>query len=537
MYTSAMPYAKGCVVGARHVCSSRVMCGLSFNTLCLLFAVALAAAVGVLGADQYNRADFPADFVFGSGTAAYQYEGAAFEDGRTPGIWDTFSHSDRYDGANGDVTCDGYHKYKEDIKLMSDMGLEAFRISISWSRLIPNGRGSVNPLGLRFYNNFINELISHGIQPHVVLHHADLPQVLEDEYDGWISRKIVKDFTAYADVCFREFGDRVLYWTTVNEANIFVIGGYDQGLIPPGRCSIPFSNLCSKGNSTTEPYLVGHNILLAHSAVVKLYKEKYKATQKGYIGFNIYNIWMVPYSNSKEDVIATQRANDFYTGWLLDPLIFGDYPEIVKKNAGTRIPAFTKDELEQIKGAIDFIGVNHYTTIFVKDYPAALQTANRDLIADIAVELKMVVEKKPPLPLPDEYAVRPWGLYGLLEYLKQVYGNPPVYVHENGQKTKRNQTLDDTTRVDYLHGYIGATLDALRNGSNTKGYFAWSLLDCLELLDGFDSSFGMCYVDLDDKDLKRYPKLSARWYSNFLNGKSILPRNITKLGDNSSVFL
>ncbi|XP_073151170.1 beta-glucosidase 11-like [Henckelia pumila] len=503
----------------------------------MLFAAVLAAAVGVLGADQYSRADFPADFVFGSGTTAYQYEGAAFEDGRTPGVWDTYSHSDRFDGANGDVTCDGYHKYKEDIKLMSDMGLEAFRISISWSRLIPNGRGPVNPLGLQFYNNFINELISHGIQLHVILHHADLPQVLEDEYDGWISRKIVKDFTAYADVCFREFGDRVLYWTTVNEANIFAIGGYDQGAMPPGRCSMPYSDLCSKGNSTTEPYLVGHNILLAHSAVVKLYKEKYKASQKGYVGFNIYNMWMVPYTDSKEDVIATQRANDFYTGWLLDPLIFGDYPEIVKKNAGTRIPVFTKDELEQIQGAIDFIGVNHYTIVLVKDYPLALQTDNRDLIADMAIELKLVVEGKPPLPLPDEYPVRPWGLYGLLEYIKQVYGNIPIYVHENGQRTRRNQTLDDTTRVEYLHGYIGAVLDAVRNGSNTKGYFAWSLLDCLELLDGFDSSFGLCYVDLDDKDLKRYPKLSARWYSNFLNGKSILSPNITKLGDNPSVLL
>ncbi|KAL2507642.1 Beta-glucosidase 11 [Forsythia ovata] len=230
---------------------------------------------------------------------------------------------------------------QDDIKLMVDTGLEAFRFSISWSRLIPSmftsimscskkqefshsfthmmsivfsdGRGPVNQKGLLYYNNLIDELISH-----------------------W------KDFTAFADVCFREFGDRVLYWTTVNEANIFAVGGYDQGVIPPGRCSVRTS--CSGGNSSIEIYIVGHNILLAHSAVVRLYREKYKATQKGYLGFNIYTMWFEPYTNATEDVIATQRANDFFIRWLLNPLIFGDYPEIIKKNAQTRIPTFTEHE-------------------------------------------------------------------------------------------------------------------------------------------------------------------------------------------------
>ncbi|KZV26037.1 beta-glucosidase 11-like [Dorcoceras hygrometricum] len=537
------------------------MIRLRLNSLLFLFAA-------VLGADHYDRDDFPADFVFGSGTSAYQYEGAAFDDGRTPAIWDTFVHSDASDGANGDITCDGYHKYKEDVKLMSDMGLEAFRFSISWSRLIPNGRGPVNPKGLQFYNDFINELISHGIQPHVTLHHFDLPQALDDEYQGWLSRKIVKDFTAYADVCFREFGDRVLYWTTVNEANMFAIGGYDQGLSPPGRCSLPFPNGCSMGNSSTEPYVAGHNILLAHSAVARLYKRKYKATQRGYVGFNIYTPWMVPSTNSKEDVIATKRANDFLLGWLLDPLFSGDYPEIVRKNAGTRIPAFTKAESKHIKGTTDFIGVNHYSTAVVKDNPGSLLTQDRDLIADMAIDLQpclhpfyvcyditlhflsVAVEKRPHLPLPDQYPVHPWGLYGLLEYLKQVYGNIPVYIHENGsfplspsrtirrQKIPRNGTLEDTARVEYMHPYIGAVLEAVRNGSNTKAYFVWTLLDCFELLDGFESSYGMCYVDLDDKDFKRYPKLSAHWYSNFLKGrKSVESHNIMKPAENSSVCL
>ncbi|XP_073314570.1 beta-glucosidase 10-like isoform X2 [Primulina huaijiensis] len=539
------------------------MIGLCSARLFLVLAAAFEV-VAVLAADQYSRADFPADFVFGSGSSAYQYEGAAFEDGRTPSIWDTFSHSDRSHGASGDVTCDGYHKYKEDIKLMSEMGLEAFRFSVSWPRLIPDGRGPVNPMGLQFYNNFIDELIRHGIQPHVTLHHHDLPQALEDEYGGWISRKIVKDFTAYADVCFREFGDRVLHWTTVNEANIFALGGYDIGIIPPGRCSMPFSNACSGGNSSTEPYIVGHNILLAHSATATLYKKKYKVTQKGYIGFSIYNMWMVPYTSTKEDVIATERAIDYFIGWLINPLIFGDYPEIVKKNAGTRIPAFTENESKQVKDSIDFVGVNHYMTTFVKDNPSYLPMDNRDLLADMAIQLIYEKGDTPPdqvkfkrqffryrsdlLCLTLQYRlepfvlaqfpVMPWGLYGLLEYLKQVYGNPPVYVQENGQTTRRNGTLEDSSRVEYLHAYIGSVLDAVRNGSDTKGYFVWTLCDCLELLNGFDSGFGMYYVDLNDKDLKRYEKLSGRWYTNFLKGKSTWPQEITPSRDKlSSTFL
>ncbi|XP_022899076.1 beta-glucosidase 11-like isoform X2 [Olea europaea var. sylvestris] len=496
--------------------------------LSLLFLLAASAAAH--GGD-YNRADFPADFVFGSGTSAYQYEGAAFEDGRTPSIWDTYAYSGHSGGATGDVACDGYHKYKEDIGLMLDMHLEAFRLSISWSRLIPNGRGPINPKGLEYYNNLIDELISHGIQPHVTLHHMDLPQALDDEYGGWLSLKIVKDFVVYADTCFREFGDRVLYWTTINEANIFSVGGYDEGSSPPGHCSLPVQNNCSKGNSSIEPYIVGHNILLAHSAAVKLYKKKYKSTQNGFVGFNIYSFWFVPYTNSTEDVIATQRAKDFYIGWLVDPLIYGDYPESVKKNVGKRLPAFTKYESEQIKGSIDFIGVNHYTTLYIKDNPGNLQIDNRDFDTDIAIEIKYSQGKE----IPDQYPIMPQGLYGVLEYLKQAYGDIPVYVHENGQVARRNGTLYDKSRVEYMHAYIGSMLDAIRNGSNTRGYFQWTFLDCFELLGGYWPSFGLYYVDLDDKNLTRYPKLSAHWYSNFLKRKIASSNAITEVGYNTIV--
>ncbi|KAI3679042.1 hypothetical protein L6452_38349 [Arctium lappa] len=490
--------------------------------LLLLLRVLVIGNVGLFivngVVDEYRRDDFPAEFVFGSGTSAYQVEGAVLEDGRSFSIWDTFAHSGYYDGANGDVACDGYHKYKEDIQLIADTGLEAYRFSISWSRLIPNGRGSVNVKGLQYYNNFINELVSHGIQPHVTLFHDDLPQILEDEYGGWISRKAVKDYLAYVDVCFREFGDRVLHWTTFNEANVFSLGGYDLGFTPPGRCSSPFGVAnCINGNSSYEPYLVAHHLLLAHASAVRLYRKKYQARQHGFVGINVFSYWFEPYTNTMEDLKATQRANDFYVGWFVNPLVNGDYPEIVKKNAGNRIPTFTKLESERIKGSFDFIGINHYNTLHVKDNPSSLETDTRDFIADMATTLIYSGSDIPPT----QFLVEPLGLQKLLTYMKEEYGNPPIYIHENGQVQPRNGTLIDTPRVEYLRAYIGALLDALRNGSNTRGYFVWSFFDLFELMDGYKSGYGMYYVDLNDKELTRYPKLSAHWYTSFLEGKNI----------------
>ncbi|KAK7392317.1 hypothetical protein VNO78_20751 [Psophocarpus tetragonolobus] len=475
----------------------------------------VSLAVEVLSADNYSRHDFPLDFVFGSGTSAYQVEGASNQEGRTSSIWDAFAYAGYAHGANGDVACDSYHKYKEDVRLMVETGLDAYRFSIAWSRLLPNGRGSVNPKGLQYYNNLINELISNGIQPHVTLHNYDLPQVLEDEYGGWVSREVIRDFTYYADVCFREFGDRVLYWTTVNEPNVFALGGYDQGNSPPQRCSPPFcATKSTRGNSTSEPYLAVHHILLAHSSAVRLYRRKYRDKQQGFVGISIYTYGFFPLTNTKKDVIASQRVRDFLVGWIMEPLQHGDYPISMKTNAGARIPAFTNRESEQVKGSYDFIGVIHYTNINVTDNSDILKNQLRDLTADMAAKIL-----GQDLFSNEEYAVTPWGLQQELYKFKHLYGNPPIFIHENGQRTASNSSLQDVSRVKYLHGYIGAMLDALREGSNIKGYFAWSFLDLFELLDGYRSSFGLYYVDRDDPELKRYPKLSAIWYSQFLKGR------------------
>lgn len=209
----------------------------------------------------------------------------------------------------------------------------------------------------------------------------------------------------------------------------------------------------------------------------------------------------------------------------MNPFIFGDYPYIMKKAAGTRIPTFTKYEANLVKGSVDFIGLNHYTTAPVKDKPSSTENHSRDFGADMEAEVSLAALAA------DQYPVIPSGLYELLEYLKQAYGNLPIYIQENGQKTRRNGTLHDTSRIEYLHAYIGSVLDAVRNGSDTRGYFAWSFLDGLELLGGYVPSYGLYYVDLDDKELRRYPKLSAYWYVNFLNGKNLTNSAIFQAGD------
>ncbi|KAJ6817046.1 beta-glucosidase 22-like [Iris pallida] len=488
----------------------------------------LLLSLGEVGNGQsnlrYSRDDFPSSFVFGAGTSAYQVEGAAAEDGRTPSIWDTFTHSGKMaDKSTADIASDGYHRYKEDVKLMADTGLEAYRFSISWSRLLPNGRGAVNPKGLAYYNNLIDELVKHGIKPHVTLYHLDLPQVLEDEYGGWLSPKIIDDFRGYADVCFREFGNRVAQWTTTVEPNVVSQAAYDIGFFPPERCSYPFGlTNCYAGNSTVEPYISTHIILLAHAAVFNLYKTKYQAEQNGQVGINVYSIWYYPFSNSSADVEATRRVMDFQVGWILDPLVFGDYPEVMKKIVGPRLPSFTETEAAQVKGSFDFIGLNHYTSVHVKDTSAGPRTALRDYIADMLAEL-VVVSRNGSAPFVPTGLVTsdPPGLSKMLAYLKEAYGNPPIYIEENGRGSQREvATLEDTERIDYLSAYIGSTLDAIRNGSNVQGYFVWSFLDVFEFLLGYQSSYGLYYVDFEDGSLKRQPKLSAHWYSNFLKTRT-----------------
>ncbi|CAN8324228.1 unnamed protein product [Cochlearia groenlandica] len=497
-----------------------------------LFSIIMVIFLATSYINAFTRNDFPKDFLFGAATSAYQWEGAFDEDGRTPTGWDILSHCSN--GSNGDIACDGYHKYKEDVKLMAEMGLEAFRFSISWTRIIPNGRGPINPKGVLFYKNLIKELRIHGIEPHVTLYHYDLPQPLEDEYGGWINQKIIGDFTAFADACFREFGEDVKLWTTINEATIVAFGSYGEG-ITLGHCTSPTkSNNCSTENSCTETYIAGHNMLLAHASASELYKLKYKSKQRGSVGLSIYAVGLYPYTNSKEDEIATQRANTFLHGWMLEPLVFGDYPDEMKSTVGSRLPVFSKEESEKVKGSSDFIGIIHYTTLFVTNQPTPSvfpSNTNKVFFGDMGAY--MISPGNSSLL---ELEATPWGLQGLLEYLKQSYNNPPIYILENGLSMKHDSPLQDTQRVEYIQGYIGAVLNAIKNGSDTRGYFVWSVMDVYELFGGYTHTFGLHFVNFSDPCLKRSPKLSASWYTSFLNGTvEVAPQDITHLHTNFSV--
>eukprot|EP00252_Welwitschia_mirabilis_P012060 TRINITY_DN2683_c0_g1_i1.p1 TRINITY_DN2683_c0_g1~~TRINITY_DN2683_c0_g1_i1.p1 ORF type:complete len:371 (-),score=21.01 TRINITY_DN2683_c0_g1_i1:710-1822(-) len=317
-----------------------------------------------------SRADFPPGFVFGTASSAYQYEGAVEEGNRAASIWDTFSHKAYWkieDFSNGDVAVDQYHRFEEDIDLMAELGMDAYRFSISWPRIFPNGSGEINREGVEYYNNLIDALIRRGIEPYVTLYHWDLPQALQDAYGGWLNESIIGDYVNYASRCFEEFGDRVKKWITFNEPRGASISGYDLGLQAPGRCSILAHLICKEGDSGTEPYTVAHHMLLSHAAAVKVYREEYQCRQRGSVGITLDSKWFEPYSDADEDRHAAQRALDFELGWFLDPLYFGDYPSSMKDLVESRLPEFSAEQSALLKGSLDFLGINHYTSLYARN--------------------------------------------------------------------------------------------------------------------------------------------------------------------------
>jgi len=482
------------------------------------------------GAAAITRSDFPEGFVFGAGTSAYQVEGAWDEDGKKPSIWDTFAHGGyAFDHATGDVAADQYHKYKEDVKLMHEMGLDAYRFSFAWTRLIPDGRGAVNPKGLEYYNNLIDELMTYGIQPHATIYHFDLPQALQDEYNGLLSPRFIEDFTAYADLCFRSFGDRVKHWTTLNEPNIEPLGGYDMGSLPPRRCSSPFGESCAGGNSTTEPYIAAHHLLLAHASAVSLYRDKYQAEQGGQIGVTLLAFWFEPATPKVEDVEAAARIIDFTVGWFMHPLVYGHYPPVMKRNAGTRLPVLTAEESARVRGSFDFVGINHYGAIYVVADLGQLKQSPRDYASDAAVKYITM----PFQSSRNKHRIRmanhpaPWALRKLFEHLKHKYRNPPVLIYENGVGHEPDPSggfmYDDRFRSRFLQDYIEATLLSIRNGSSVHGYFVWSFVDVFEVLFAYRFRFGLYGVDFSAADRTRYARHSARWYAGFLRGGELRP--------------
>ncbi|KAI9116551.1 hypothetical protein K1719_012718 [Acacia pycnantha] len=472
----------------------------------------------------FNRTLFPSDFVFGAGSAAYQSEGAANIDGRGPSIWDNFTkhYPEKIsDHSTGAVADDFYHRYKNDIQLMKKIGLDSFRFSVSWSRIFPEGRGKVNDLGVKFYNNLINELLANGLTPFITLFHWDLPQALEDEYGGFRSPKVVDDFQEYANFCFKTFGDRVKNWVTLNEPYSFSVNGYNGGTFAPGRCS-NYVGKCTAGDSSTEPYLVAHHLLLSHAAAVKLYKTKYQAAQKGKIGITIVTHWFEPKSKAMVDRDAANRALDFFFGWYADPITHGDYPQSMRSFVGDRLPKFTKAESEILKGSYDFLGVNYYTTNYAEN-PLSTSTVNMSYFSDMRVTLSTTrngLHVGTPTALSWLF-IAPKGIHQLMVYIKDKYHNPPIYITENGVAELNNaskpaqEAIKDSMRIRYHDNHLRNLLQAIKDGVNVKGYYAWSFFDDFEWDAGYTVRFGITYVDFKN-NLKRYLKYSAYWLKMFL---------------------
>ncbi|GAV78257.1 Glyco_hydro_1 domain-containing protein [Cephalotus follicularis] len=480
---------------------------------------------------SFNRSSFPSGFVFGASSSAYQYEGATNADGRGPSIWDIFVRAQREkisDNSTGDVADEFYYRYKEDIALMRDIGLDSFRFSISWSRILPNGTisGGVNQKGVDFYNFLIDELMSKGIEPFPGLFHWDTPQALEDEYGGFLSPKIVNDYRDYAGFCFKEFGDRVKYWVTMNEPNILSEYGYARGSYAPGRCSNYIGN-CTEGNSATEPYMVTHNLILSHAAAVKLYREKHQASQKGLVGVTTDSMWLVPKFETIASRKATSRGLDFSYGWVLHPLTYGEYPKTMVELVGDRLPKFTQEQSKMLKGSLDFIGVNYYTARYADD-----STSNSSNYPSYTTDSRVneTVEKNGVLigqPTTASWLyIYPKGIREILLYIKREYNDPLIFVTENGMGDLNNRSLPisealkDSLRIEYHHLHLSYLLQAIEDGVNVKGYFLWTFLDDFEWVSGYKLRFGINYVDFEN-GLNRYHKNSAYWFRNFLKKENV----------------
>ncbi|NWU93151.1 LPH hydrolase, partial [Upupa epops] len=475
--------------------------------------------------DMYFYGTFPEYFTWGVSSSAYQTEGGWDADGKGPSIWDNFTHvpGNIKNNDNGDIACDSYHKVEEDLYLLRALGVKNYRFSLSWSRIFPSGRNnSVNSRGVDYYNRLIDGLVANNITPIVTLYHWDLPQALQD-IGGWESSALIDLFDSFADFCFRTFGDRVKFWITFNEPQVIAWVGYGTGSFPP--------NVKDPGSA---PYRVAHILLKAHARVYHTYDDKYRGSQGGVIALCPNIDWAEPKTPSDpKDIEAADRYMQFLVGWFTHPIFKnGDYPDVMKWKVGnrselqnlpsSRLPAFTAEEREYIRGTADVFCFNSYTSKIVTHSTTRLKPFSYEYDQEVSTK---VDTSWPSSAITGQRAVA-WGLRRLLNWIKEEYGNPPIYIIENGVGIKTNSDIDDNSRIFYYKTYIDEALKAYKlDGVNLRGYNAWSFMDNFEWLDGYDPRFGLHQVDFDNPNRPRTPKRSAVYYAEIIRNNGIpLPK-------------
>lgn len=455
---------------------------------------------------------FPDDFLWGAATSAYQIEGSPDADGAGPSIWQRFTHTPGLtaDGDSGDIACDHYRRWSTDVAIMRDvLGLRSYRFSISWSRVLPAGRGTVNTPGITFYDRLVDALLEAGITPNVTLFHWDLPEALDDR-GGWLNPDIAGWFADYATVMYRALGDRVGLWATLNEPWVVTDGGYLRGTLAPGHRNL------------FEAPRASHNMMRAHGRAVQAFRAE---SATGKIGAVVNLEPKHAGSESTEDMLTRDRAHAYMNEQYLDIMLLGRYPPLLETVFGRAWPPDTRADVETITQPLDWIGVNYYTRGVLRHDPApsAFPLYERR----VRQPASMYTETK--------WEVYPAGLTEVLLWVRDRYGDIPLYVTENGAAfydppTPIHGRIEDPLRVEYLREHLVAARDAIRAGVDLRGYYVWSLLDNLEWSLGFSRRFGIVHVDYGT--LQRTPKSSAWYYADVIrtngavldrHGQSVTP--------------
>ena len=446
-----------------------------------------------------TKLTFPNNFLWGASASAYQIEGAYNEDGKGKSIWDTFTRWDAHvlNGDNGDIACDHYHRMPQDVALFKELGIPSYSFTIAWTRVLPEGRGQVNAKGLDFYDRLVDNLLEANIRPKATLYHWDLPQKLQD-LGGWVNRDSVQWFGDYAKIVFDKLADRVKMWATHNEPWVASFLGYASGFHAPGICDY------------SKAYQTAHHLLMAHGKAVQIYRE---GNYGGEIGLILNLNGFIPATDSEEDKAATQRVHDETHALFLDPIFNGKYPQAHLKYIGAHQPKIHAGDLQLIQEKIDFLGLNYYNTDLVAyDIFGGLNKA------------RIIPYSAPSWGRTEmNWGINPPGILGEVLHIKENYGNPDLYITENGcampDKPDEKDFVEDWDRIRYIKAHLQELHKAIELGVNLKGYFVWSIFDNFEWERGYSQRFGL--VRINYETLERIPKQSAYWFKDVIEKNGI----------------